>query len=92
MGKTPEEHNQNLEALLQRIKELGLTLNRKKCEFAKESLTFFGVVLTKEGVRADTQKVGAIDEMMEPRSAAELRSFLQSWSKIMRLMTNFTGK
>ena len=39
-GKTPEEHNQNLEALLQRIKELGLTLNRKKCEFAKESLTF----------------------------------------------------
>ena len=32
-GKNQAEHDQNLEAVLQRIKDKGLTLNKQKCLF-----------------------------------------------------------
>ena len=31
-GKTHEEHEQNLRAVFQRLREKGLTLNKSKCE------------------------------------------------------------
>ena len=44
-GTSVEDHHSNLRALLKRLKEVGLPLNRKKCEFSRDSLTFFGIVL-----------------------------------------------
>jgi hypothetical protein len=39
--KTQEEHDARLHAVLKRIESAGGTLNKDKCEFSKEKLTFW---------------------------------------------------
>ena len=55
-GSTPEEHNQRLKEVLQRLVDVGLTLNLEKCEFGQTSIRFCGYVLDAEGVHADPSK------------------------------------
>lgn len=38
--------------VFQRLKEQGLTLNRKKCEFDKNQLEFFGFMFSDGGISA----------------------------------------
>jgi len=82
-GKTAAEHDDNLRATFQRLKEKNLTLSREKCEFNKTSLAFFGHIFSKAGLAADPEKIKAILEMKAPQSASEVRSLLG--------MTNYCG-
>ena len=75
-GKTPEEHNKALKAVIEKFIKVGLTLNREKCLFAQKSLTFFGFVFSDKGVSADPEKVKSIHNAPAPQSASEVRSFL----------------
>ena len=75
-GKTKEEHDQRLKAVLEKLKEKEVTLNPQKCEFEKQSLKFLGHVLDNRGVRPDPDKMSAIREMQPPRNVSELRRFL----------------
>ncbi|KAJ7993995.1 hypothetical protein DPEC_G00261350 [Dallia pectoralis] len=43
-GRTQEDHYNRLRAVFQRRKDRGLTLIRKKCEFNKAKLKFFGFI------------------------------------------------
>ena len=52
-GKNQAEHDQNLEAVLQRIKDKGLTLNKQKCLFGVSEITFFGFKISAAGVSPD---------------------------------------
>ena len=88
-GTSVEDHHSNLRALLKRLQEVGLTLNRKKCEFARDSLTFFGIVLSKDGAKADPEKVKAINEMVEPNNVQELRSFMGLATYMSSFINNF---
>ena len=75
-GTTQEEHDQNLLAVLRRIQESGLTLNREKCEFSKSSIKFLGQVMDTKGIRADPEKIKTITSMPKPTNVTELRRFL----------------
>ena len=57
IGKTREEHNQNLDAVMQRLQEINLHLNIKKCEFRVYKITFVGIVFTSDGMQVDPEKV-----------------------------------
>ena len=59
-GKTLDKHNQNLEEVLQRIKELGLRLEPTKCEYLKPELEYLGHTITKEGVKPNPEKLSTI--------------------------------
>ena len=43
-GRTQAEHDAALQAVFQKFTEINLILNKKKCEFNKKSITFFGYV------------------------------------------------
>ena len=45
-GGTPEEHDKNLRAVLQRIDAAGLKLNLSKCHFRQTELSFIGNVVS----------------------------------------------
>ena len=75
-GKTRHEHDQNLDMVLQRLQQSGLTLNQEKCLFGVSNLTFFGHEVSASGVSPDIKKVEAIREARVPNNAAEVRSFL----------------
>ena len=59
-GRTQTEHDDNLQALLQRLRETGLTAKKSKCLFNMDSLWFYGMILTKNGIKPDQEKVVAI--------------------------------
>ena len=75
-GRTQEEHDARLHSTLQRIQKAGVTLNKDKCEFNRNRLTFLGHVLDGEGVSVDPQKTSAISKMEQPKTVTELRRFL----------------
>ena len=83
-GSTVEEHDRRLDAVLQRLMQAGLTLNRDKCRFRLTELVFMGHHLSKNGVTATNEKVSAVLKAREPRSPAEVRSFLG--------LVNFLGR
>ena len=75
-GHTIEEHNARLHAVLQRISERGVTLNKAKCKFAQDKVDFLGHVVGKDGISSDPMKTKAIREMEKPKSVSELRRFM----------------
>jgi len=75
-GKTKAEHDERLEKVFQTLLKAGLTLNKEKCQFGMTQLEFMGHLISHRGVGPTKSRVEAIREAREPRSAAEVRSFL----------------
>ena len=75
-GKTMEEHDANLEKVMQRLQEINLHLNIKKCEFRVDQIAFVGNIFTSEGLKVDPDKVKAIKEMPTPTTKQEVQRFL----------------
>ena len=62
-GKTQADHDLALQAVFQRFSEINLTLHKKKCEFNRSSITFFGFVFSGSGISPDPSKVDAIKKV-----------------------------
>ncbi len=75
-GETRQEHDQRLIALLDRLKSLGLTVNKEKCKFGETELDFFGLNFSQNGISITEQKLKELREAKSPKTASELRSFL----------------
>ena len=75
-GNGVEQHDERLFVVLNRLKEVGLTLNGDKCDFRLPRLTFFGHEVTQNGVEPSEEKVAAIRNADPPQNASEARSFL----------------
>ena len=75
-GQTKEEHDLRLKAALERVQRAGVTLNKEKCEFGKEKLTFLGHLVDSQGIQADPEKTKAVREMNQPENVSELCRFL----------------
>ena len=75
-GKTQEEHDRNLTNLMEVAKQNGLVFNSQKCSIAKDSITFFGLRWTSDGVQPDQSKCDNIKNKASPESKSDLQSFL----------------
>ena len=71
-----EEHDKRLFAVLDKLSEVGLTVNGDKCEFRLSKLTFFGHELTSDGINPSEEKIAAIRDARPPKDASEVRSFM----------------
>ena len=78
MIHTPDfaSHLDTLKAVLQRCRENGITLSRKKFAFAKDEVKYVGYNVGKMGISADPAKICAIKDFPTPTNITELRSFL----------------
>ena len=75
-GKTLAEHDKNLIAVLDTLRESGLTVNEKKCKFRLPKLTFFGHDLSRRGIEPSEEKIAAIQDCESPKTASEAKSFM----------------
>ena len=75
-GKTQSEHDQCLNAVLVRLTESDLTLNKDKCVFSQPQVKFLGQILTPSGISSDPDKVSAVRQMRQPTNVSEVRRFL----------------
>ena len=75
-GRSKEEHQKNLMAVLKRLEEHGITLNLDKCEFYRQGINYFGLRFTSEGISPTEDRCRALREAKAPTDAKSLRSFL----------------
>lgn len=92
MKQALEDHNENLQKLLIRLKEHNCKLNREKVKLCQTSVKFFGHVLTSEGLRPDQDKTSAISKMTTPRSREELLRFLGMVTYLSRYLKKLSSE
>lgn len=81
-GRSKEEHDSRLQEVLQRMQEAGVTLNTKKCEFAKSTVKFLGHVVDQTGIQPDSDKIIAIQKVQPPTNVGDIRRFLGMANKM----------
>ena len=65
-GKTFKEHKHNVKIVLRCLKEKGIKLNPKKCQFFKKEIRYLGRLLTKEGYHPDPENTSALNACKNP--------------------------
>ena len=91
-GKTQAEHDERLIAVLTRLSEAGLTLNKEKCELNRTSIKFLGQLVDETGVKPDPDKILAIQGMKPPTNITELRRFLGMINQLNKFSPNLADR
>ena len=91
-GKTQSAHDPAPEAVFQRLKERGLTLNKSKCEYSKDNVEFFGYVFSGDGIAPDPKKIEDIINLQTLTSASEVRSLLGMTNYCSRFIPDYATK
>ena len=75
-GRNEEEHDRNLILFLETTRKNGLVLNKKKLQFKKEEVSFFGHRWNSIGISPDPKKTESILKMQFPPDKETMHSFL----------------
>ena len=75
-SKSPEEHVQQLRAVLRRLKDAKLYAKLSKCEFGLKKVKFLGHIVSSEGLQPDEDKVKLVREWPRPANVKEVRQFV----------------
>ena len=75
-GETEEEHDERLHALLEVLRENGITLNLEKCKFRRSEVEFLGHIVSAQGIRPIHQRMEAVTKFPVPQNVTQLKSFL----------------
>ncbi|EGT45435.1 hypothetical protein CAEBREN_28903, partial [Caenorhabditis brenneri] len=76
IGRSVQEHNDNLFEVFKRISEYGFRVKLEKCKFLEEKIKYLGFIIDRNGRRPDESKVQPIKGMCDPKNQKELRSFM----------------
>ena len=89
-GRTYEEHDRKLEAILKKAREVNIRFNPKKLEYRKSKVTYAGHELTSDGVMPDKSKVKAITEMPKPNDKAGVMRLLGMVTYLSKFIPNLS--
>ena len=93
-GANKQQHDERLNEVLSRIQQCGLRLTKHKCKVGVREVKYLGVILTANGVKPDSSKVDAIENMPKPVDKEGVRRFLgmvQQFSKFMPDLSEVTA-
>ncbi len=90
-GDSMEQHDAQLEKVMQRIDQAGLKLNKEKCSFRQSQLRFLGHLINQSGVRQRSgSKVEAIRKLSPPTNVQELKRILGMVNYLGRYIPNLS--
>ena len=70
------EHDKIVLEVLRRLEENNLFMKSEKCMFCAIEVDFLGMIVERDGIKMDQEKVKAILEWPEPKTVKGIRSFL----------------
>ena len=101
-SKTRSEHRRHVAKVLTRLREAGLQVDIKKCEFDVQETAFLGVMVSGQGLRMDPRKVEAVVNWKTPSNLKEVqgfvgfanfyRRFIRDFSKLVKPLVALTRK
>jgi hypothetical protein len=75
-SRTVEEQDEHLREVFRILRESGMKVERKKCEFFVPSLDFLGFRVDADGVHVEAGKAAAVAEWGTPTTPRAVKSFL----------------
>ena len=75
-GRSIEEHDGRLDAVIRIINDSGLKLNPRKCVFRQTELTYFGHLIGGDGIKPNPDRVESLLKLSRPNNVSELRTVL----------------
>jgi hypothetical protein len=97
-----EDHLEKLEEVLRQLCDAGLKVNAAKSTFCALEIEYLGYVLTRDGIKSQSDKVRAILAIKLPTGVKQLRHFLgmvqyyhdlsARWSNILAPLTSLVGE
>jgi hypothetical protein len=97
-----EDHLEKLEEVLWQLCDAGLKVNAEKSTFCMLEIEYLGYVLTRDGIKSQSNKVQAILATKLPTGVRQLRHFLgmvqyyhdlwARWSKMLAHLTSLIGE
>ena len=84
------DHDRKLLALLERCREKGIRLNQQKFKLRRISIEFMGHRLTENGLKADSEKLAAIDNMPPPVDVKGIQRLLGMATYLAKFVPNFS--
>ena len=89
-GTNQEEHDERLEAVLNRCEQINLTLNKEKCQFRVPEVTYIGHILNDKGIQPDPEKVRAIQDMPPPVDKKGVERLLGTINYLAKFIPNMS--
>jgi len=83
-------HLQHMRLILNRIQQSGLRLRPDKCKFAQSEIKYLGMILSKDKIKPDPEKLRVIKNAKPPTSAKLLKSFLGLCGFYRRMIRGFS--
>ena len=62
--------------MLQKLRDAGLFVKPKKCEFSVNKTTFLGFIISEEGLEMDPEKINAVLNWDTPKCVKDIQCFL----------------
>ena len=76
VGRTLEEHLENIARVLDRLQEEGLKLKPSKWHFLLKQIQYLGHTVSDQGILLDVNKVKVVQNFSIPTDLKSMRSFL----------------
>ena len=90
-GQEKEEHNQRLCAVLERIRQANMKLNRDKCKIGLSEVAYVGHTFGPDRLKPSSEKLRAIMEIPEPQNRTELQRFMGTVNYLGKFIPNLSG-
>lgn len=91
-GFNEERHDINLLETVDKAHRAGIKFNPNKCEIKKQKVTYFGRVISTNGIESCSKKIKAISQLPPPENNQELQSFLGMVNFLSTFIPNLTEK
>src|SRR5208282_5958533 len=90
-SKNPEEHEQHLRQVLQRLKEHQLYAKLSKCSFFVDSIKYLGHIMDADGIKPNSRLIKAIEKLPRPTTFKELQSVLELAGYYQKFIPKFSA-
>ena len=75
-GSSLQQHIENLQKVLHRLKQANLKIKIDKCEFLQKECEFLGHIVTQEGIKPNPNKIEKIVSWPLPKTVTQIKAFL----------------
>ena len=88
-SKSKKEHITHVRLVLQKLRDAGLQVDIRKCEFHVKETRFLGLLVSVDGLRVDPAKVAAVLDWTSPSNLKEMQGFIGFCNFYRRFIKNF---
>ena len=91
IGKTEQEHLENLDEVLSRLETAGMRLKYNKCAFLLPAVEYLCHRISAQGLQPTNNKIQAINNAPAPTNVSQLKSFLSLVNYYSKFLPNLSN-